>query len=183
MKFRNTDTDYGLFAIGVHWCIALLFIGLFALGLYMTGLTYYDPWYREGPDLHRSLGIIVFGLLILRLVWRGVNVSPKVAKDLKAWEIRSAHLMHIALYFLLLAIVISGYLISTADGRSIQIFNWFQVPALIPSVEHMEDYAGTIHYTLSFITMSLVILHVLAALKHHFINKDRTLSRMLGTKY
>ena len=96
---------------------------------------------------------------------------------------RTGSLMHFALYFLLLAIVISGYLISTADGRSIQVFDWFQVPALIPSVEHMEDYAGTVHYTLSMFTMGLVIIHALAALKHHFFNKDRTLLRMLGTKY
>ncbi|MEJ2417556.1 MAG: cytochrome b/b6 domain-containing protein, partial [Exilibacterium sp.] len=66
MKLGNTQTQYGLVTILLHWIIAILVIGLFALGLYMTDLTYYDPWYRKGPDLHRSLGIIVALLLLLR---------------------------------------------------------------------------------------------------------------------
>ena len=79
MKFVNTSSSYGLIAILMHWSIALSIILLIALGLWMTGLDYYDPWYKKGPDIHRGLGILVAGLLIGRLLWRLANPQPALA--------------------------------------------------------------------------------------------------------
>ncbi|MCW8891010.1 MAG: cytochrome b [Sedimenticola sp.] len=180
MNLRNSDKQFGLVSIFIHWIMALLIIGLFALGLYMTGLDYYDPWYKTAPDIHRSLGVIMLLLLVFRLVWRlgnpvpaPVDNDPEILHKLAEW-------VHRLLYLLLFFIALSGYLISTADGRGIDVFNWFTVPALVPSFENMEDLAGEVHFVLAVTLIAMASLHGLAALKHHFIDRDLTLLRMLG---
>lgn len=180
MFLRNTESNYGAVTIVIHWLMALLIIGLFALGLYMTGLDYYHPWYKKGPDLHRSLGVLMLLMLLLRLLWRSLNPIPRPLGRDPAWMHRVAAAVHGALYLLLLAIAVSGYLISTADGRGIPVFDLFILPAMLPPVEQMADRAGLVHQWLAYILMGLVALHALAALKHHFIDHDATLMRMLG---
>jgi len=88
--------------------------------------------------------------------------------------------MHHALYLLVFLIGIRGYLISTADGRALSVFGWFEIPALVTSVDNLEDRAGDVHYLLAVALMILAGVHALAALKHHFIDRDATLTRMLG---
>ena len=90
-----------------------------------------------------------------------------------------AHAVHLLLYLLLFAIVISGYLISTADGRAIDVFGLFQVPAYPLGLEGQEDIAGAVHWYLALTLMGLTGLHAAGAVKHHFIDKDETLKRML----
>jgi cytochrome b561 len=89
-------------------------------------------------------------------------------------------LAHLALYVILFAIMISGYLISTADGQPINVFGWFNVPASVTDLPDQADNAGTIHLYLAWSVVVLSVLHGLAALKHHFIDRDVTLKRMLG---
>jgi len=84
------------------------------------------------------------------------------------------------LYLLLFVIMFSGYLISTADGRAIEVFGWFDVPATITSIPNQEDVAGLVHKFAAFLLIGLVVLHAAAALKHHFIDRDRTLLRIFG---
>ncbi|MFZ1872669.1 MAG: cytochrome b/b6 domain-containing protein, partial [Chania sp.] len=84
------------------------------------------------------------------------------------------------LYTVLFAILISGYLISTADGQAISVFGWFDVPASLTGIPQQADTAGTIHLYLAWVVVVLSALHALAALKHHFIDRDVTLKRMLG---
>lgn len=181
MQFKNSDQGYGVLAITIHWVFALTFISLFAIGLYMVELTYYDSLYKTLPNVHRSIGIILACLLIMRLVWRMINVQPKPEPHLKAYEILGAELVHWMLYLLPLAIMISGYLITTADGSSIEVFGLFEVPALLPAQKGREDIAGAVHFYLAYATIGLACLHMLAALKHHFIDRDKTLLRMLKT--
>ena len=76
--------------------------------------------------------------------------------------------------------MITGYLISTADGRALEVFNWFSIPATISGIEHQEDIAGDIHEILAFSLIAIVVLHAAGAIKHHVIDKDNTLKRMLG---
>jgi cytochrome b561 len=87
------------------------------------------------------------------------------------------------MYLLLTALMISGYLISTADGRGIAVFDWFEVPATLHGLEAQEDIAGEIHELLAFTLVGLSLAHAGAALKHHFINRDRTLTRMWLTRH
>jgi cytochrome b561 len=159
--------------------MAIMMIGLFSLGLYMTTLEYVHPWYTEAPHIHKSVGLLFFMLLLLRTIWALLNVKPRPVL-MPYWERIVAEIVHRLFYVLLFGITISGYLIPTADGRGVEIFNWFEVPALISPWENQEEIAGTVHYYLALFTMGVTGLHSLAALKHHFLNRDTALVRMLG---
>ena len=173
---KNTKHSYGSVAKALHWLMALAIIAMFGLGLYMMELDYYDPLYRTLPYIHKSVGILLFALLLFRLIWRWNSIEPKrEGSRLERW---ASVWVHRAFYLLLLAIMASGYLISTADGRAIEVFNWFEVPATITGLANQEDIAGEIHLILGWTVIVLAALHALAALKHHFIDKDHTLKRM-----
>jgi|TARA_R100000687_G_scaffold13842_1_gene10634 cytochrome b561 len=176
--FRNTQAGYGAITIVIHWLTALMVIGLFALGWWMLTLTYYDEWYRLGPWWHKSFGIVLLALTVLRVIWTLLNTKPKpLGSRLERVGAKAGHLL---LYVLLFTVMISGFLISTADGSSISVFDWFSVPAVITDLPKQEDIAGEVHW---YSALALVILaggHGLAAMKHHFINKDSTLIRMFG---
>jgi cytochrome b561 len=179
MQIKNDRQGWGLLSIALHWLVALTVFGLFGLGFWMTGLDYYHAWYKQGPDLHRSIGVILFAVLLFRLVWRAINRNPTALPNHQRWEIGLAHAVHLLLYLLLFAIVASGYLTSTADGRAVEVFGLFQVPAYPLGVENQEDIAGAIHWYLALTLMGLVGLHAAGAVKHHFIDRDETLKRML----
>lgn len=178
---KNTDKSYGLVAIAMHWVMALLIFGLFGLGLYMVELSYYDSWYRGSLILHKSIGMTLLLLWMARVVWRWFNISPKADTPNRRERLEqiAAHWMHIALYMVILALLMTGYLISTADGRGIEVFELFTVPALPWSIDKQEDIAGDIHEILAWSLIVMVAVHALAALKHHFIDKDKTLTKML----
>lgn len=180
MPARNSDAQYGWVAIILHWLMAPAIIGLFVLGWWMRTLSYYDPWYRQAPALHKSIGIILLVLLLVRLLWKLANPTPGEEPGTPRWQALAARLAHGLLYLLLLVIMLSGYLISTADGRAIEVFGWFSVPATVQGIDHQEDIAGQVHKLLAWSLMALVALHALAALKHHYIDRDATLRKMLG---
>ena len=96
-----------------------------------------------------------------------------------ALEIRLASITHLAMYGLITLICVSGYLISTAKGKGIEFFGWFEVPALLTPIENQADLAGLVHLWLAYMLAGFVVLHAAGALKHHFIDKDNTLKRML----
>jgi len=178
MRLRNDLQGYGLVSVLLHWIMAVLVIGLFALGKYMVDLDYYHPWYQKAPDLHRSLGVITGLLLLFRFVWRWTNPQPEIFG--RPWERQAALWVHRLFYALMAAIVVSGYLITTADGQAVSVFGWFEIPATIYGIDNQEDVAGVVHEWLANGLIALAVLHSLAALKHHFIDRDPTLRRMLG---
>ncbi len=172
--------QYNMTAKLLHWVSALFIFGLFALGLWMVDLNYYSEWYKTAPHWHKSIGLCLFALTLFRIIWKKITATPEIEGE--KWEIQSAKIVHATLYLLLLSIFISGYMISTADGRSIEIFNWFSVPGFGSFFENQEDIAGIVHYYLAFTLIGLAVIHALAALKHHFINQDNTLNKMLRIK-
>ena len=176
MLIGDSKTGYGLISRLVHWIMALAIPAMFALGLWMVTLNYYSPYYRTAPDIHRSVGMLLLILLVLRFLWRLANPKPDDA-ELSPLERVVSRAVHWGFYPLLFALMVSGYLISTADGRPIQVFNWFSVPSLIHK-KGLEDAAGEVHEVLAYVTMVLVVLHAAAALKHHFIDHSSILKRM-----
>ena len=146
----------------------------------MTDLTYTSKWYVTAPFLHKSFGLTLLFIMLLRVLWIIRNQTPEPILSHTGFERAAARIAHLGLYVLLFGTMISGYLISTADGRPISVFGWFEVPAAISGLPRQEDIAGAFHYYLAFSVMALAALHALAALKHHFMDKDRTLRRMLG---
>lgn len=179
MSIRNTKQTYGWVAIVIHWLVALSVFALFGLGLFMVDLNYYSSWYQTAPMIHKSVGILLFMLMLFRLIWRMLNPHPESPANHKAWERQGAKVGHWLLYALLFCLMISGYLISTADGRAIVVFEWFEVPATITGIAQQEEAAGDIHEILAWALIVLAAGHAFAALKHHFIDKDNTLVRML----
>ncbi len=174
MKTQN----YNLVARVVHWLSALVVIGLFAVGLWMVDLSYYSEWYRTAPHWHKSIGLLLGGLTLFRLVWKSVTVSPKA--EGASYEVLGAKLAHLAMYAILFVLFFSGYLISTADGRGIDVFDLFTVPSVGALIANQADIAGEVHFYAAWTLIILAAVHALAALKHHFINKDNTLRKMIG---
>lgn len=180
MQWRNTSSQYGHLSVLLHWLMALAVYGMFALGLWMVTLGYYDVWYHRAPELHKSIGIVIFVFLLLRVIWRFVSPPPPPLSSYSRLTRISAVAAHILLYALLFAILLSGYLISTAEGKPISVFGLVEIPALFSGAGEQADTAGDIHLWLAWSVVLLSVLHALAAFKHHFIDKDVTLKRMLG---
>ena len=180
MLLRNSPGRYGWLSIFLHWSMALVIYAMFALGLWMVGLSYYDTWYHNAPEIHKSIGVILMLALIIRLIWRVISPPPKPLSSYSPLVRITAVVAHGLLYGLLIAILFSGYLISTADGKPVSVFGWFSLPAVLTGAGEQADLAGDIHLWLAWCIVILSVLHGLAALKHHFIDRDITLKRMLG---
>lgn len=173
---------YGHTRLLLHWLIALAIIALFILGEWMVDLDYYHRWYNRAPDWHRSVGLLLVAVLGVRVIWRLFGKRVYALASHKPWERIIGRLMHSALDLITLLVIVSGYLISTADGRAVAVFDWFAVPALYAGANNQESIAGLWHEWLSIILIMLACLHALAALKHHFVDRDETLRRMCGLR-
>lgn len=180
MQIKNSTTGFGVIVIVFHWLVTLTVFSLFVLGWWMTELDYYDSWYKLGPWWHKSIGVLLFLVVILRLFWRFFTPPPLPLSSHQSWEIKVAHTVHLLLYLLLLVTMLSGYLISTADNRSLEVFGWFSIPATITTIPNQEDVAGWLHLLVASFLIGAALLHAVAALKHHFIDRDRTLKRIFG---
>ena len=177
--WRNGKDRYGLVSISFHWTIALAFIGLVGLGIWMVGLSYYDPWYNDSLALHKAIGTVALALVLAKLGWRLADPKPALAADLKRHERTGATVMHWLLNALIVLVPITGYVISTSEGAGIDMFGLFEVPALLGKTERLRDLAIDLHYYLAYVGIALVAVHASAALKHHFIDRGSTLRRML----
>lgn len=175
---KDSHLGYGLITILLHWMSALTIIFLLALGVYMTGLGYYDEWYHKGPALHISIGLLLFFIFTFRLLWRTVNTTP-AALIANQKANMAAGLIKILLYLLTFVVLISGYLITTAEGQAASIFDWIYIPATVKLNAQGVDTAGKIHEFFAWGIVVVAVLHGGAALVHHFFLHDRTLMRML----
>ena len=179
MPLKNSPTRYGLISKILHWSVAALIIGLIGLGFYMVDLTYYDRWYNASLTWHKSLGMLALGLALLNLGWRAYSPAPRPLAGMQSWERWGARIMHILLLALMVIIPASGYLISTSAGQGVEVFGLLSVPAFLHAGIALRDAAIAIHLYAAYGTAVLILCHAGAALKHHCINRDETLRRML----
>lgn len=126
---EQTQQRYNGLTRVLHWVSAVAIVGLFVLGLWMVELDYEHAWYDAAAHYHESLGVLAAVLVVFRLQWRLITPQPRLSSS-SIWERSAARLAHAVMYGLCIVIFISGYLIPTADGRSIPVFDWFSVPAL-----------------------------------------------------
>jgi len=176
---KNTKQQFGLITKSFHWLSAITIFGLFALGYWMVDLDYYSQWYQTAPHWHESIGILLLTTTIARLIWRSVNIKPAALDTHNITVQRGSIIVHVTLYLMLFLMMFSGYLIPTADDRVIAVFAWFEVPSFGELFANQEDIAGVIHKYGAYSIMTVAIIHALAALKHHFVDKDATLMRMI----
>lgn len=174
---KDSPSGFGLVSILIHWLTAPLILFLFGLGVYMVDLTYYDDWYHSAPELHVSLGLLLFLLMIVRVVWRVVNPKPVDLSEKPAQRI-AVKLVKLALYIAIFTVIITGYLITTAEGQPASMFGLVKFPVLVELNSANVDLAGEIHEYFAWGIIALVVIHTLGALFHHFALRDRTLVRM-----
>ena len=177
MQLKNTLTRYGAVAQLFHWVIVVLIITQFVLAKRADGLS---PVAKIGVlATHKSVGITILALAVLRLAWRLFNPVPPAPGGTPRWQARAAHASHFLLYALLFITPVLGWLMSSARSFSVSYFGLFTLPDLIepnrPAYERLHDVHEFMAYTLA----TLAVIHIAAALKHHFVDRDDVLRRML----
>lgn len=185
MTIRNTTVRWGAVSQLLHWLIVALIIAQVTLASMADDL---PPVKKIGLlAWHKSIGITILLLAVIRLLWRWMNPTPLLPGTLKPYERALANFTHATLYVLLFIMPLSGWMMSSARGFPVAWFgffpkSWFgsvQLPDLVPKNKPLYDALLTTHQALQWVLYTVVALHVLAALKHHFMLKDNVLKRML----
>ncbi len=176
MLIRNTNERFGLVSILLHWVVALLIIGLIVMGLYMTRIPI-SAWKLKLFRWHKEFGMLVLFLAFVRIAWRASNALPKL--ELPVWETIAARSAHYVFYFMMLALPITGLILSSAAGIPGVFFGLFVFPNWVSVNEQVRLLYTQYHAWLAYALIALIFAHVSAALMHHFVNKNQILKRML----
>ncbi len=171
-------TRYGTAAIALHWIVALLIIANLALGLYTVEMPL-SPEKLRNFSWHKWVGVTVFFLAALRLIWRLRHPAPALPPTMKTWERKAAHGSHVLLYLLFFATPLSGWLFSSASGFQTVYLGVLPIPDLLANNKELAEVLKVAHHWLAGALAALVAVHALAALKHHFVDRDDVLVRML----
>lgn len=177
-NFANNER-YSRTAIGLHWIIAILIVCGFYLGWVMTDIPGFTPTKLKYFSWHKWIGVTVFAFAIIRVLWRATHKAPVMPRRIPAWQKGLAHLVHFLLYVLMLIIPASGYLYSSAAGIQVVYLGLLPLPTIIGPDVALKGTLRLVHIYLNYTLLVLVCMHVLAALKHHFIDRDGLLARML----
>lgn len=178
MPLRNSAAKYGSIAQLFHWTIVVLVVTQFVLAQRADALPR-GVALLQTLALHKSIGITIFALAVLRLLWRWVNPVPPMPASSPRWQHLAARISHVALYALLLLMPLFGWLMSSARNFPVSWFGMATLPDLIGPSEEAYDFFHEGHELLAKVLFVLALLHIAAALKHHFIDRDDVLLRML----
>lgn len=177
MDQLSPTARYSAVSKALHWVIALLAFTQLAMG------KLFEVEADEGDGLfgwHTALGLLVLALMIVRLGWRLTHAVPGLPPGTPGWQQVAARGTHIAFYALLIALPLSGWLLTSVEGDPVSFFGWFGVPPLpVPGGEASEDLIEETHEVLGNVLLVLAGIHVLAGLKHHYIDRDDVLRRMM----
>lgn len=178
---KNTKNQYGSVSKCFHWGVFILVALMLICGFFMEDLP--DSMQGTTYMLHKSTGILILGLIILRLFWRWINITPVLPSATPVLLRFAAHLVHAFLYILLIAMPISGWILSTAAGRIPAFYGLINMP--FPGIEKSKEIAtiaGNAHEFIAYALLFVIIVHIAAGLKHHFMDKDDILIRMMPNR-
>lgn len=178
MALKNTASSYGTVAKILHWATVLLLCGMYPIGFIMADMAL-SPQKIALIGWHKSFGVMVLLLVILRLLWRLSNTAPLLPAHMGKWERLAAHFSHSGLYVLLFLMPISGWMMSSFKGIPVSAFGWFTLPRLIGPDKMLGELLEEVHEFFAWGLLGLIGLHIMAALLHHFYYKDTILVRML----
>ena len=178
MSIRGDQERYGLLARIFHWFAVVLFLGLAAGGTFMTSLDYYDPLRPQITMVHRTLGLTLFAVMALRLLWVFWDVRPRPEVRLQSWEKVLSRSVHVSFYVLLLTLPILGFLFSGGQGGPIQMLA-FTLPSVAKFSRGTAEWLIFFHQWFTYLGLTLAALHFGAVLKHHFIDHIALWRRML----
>ncbi len=170
--------NYSITAIALHWLLALMIIGSFGFGLYMTELPV-SPQRLKLINWHKWAGVTILFLSALRLLWRLTHPAPPLPDTMPAWQRAASHVSHWGMYALFFAVPLIGWAYSSAAGFPIVWFGVLPLPDWVPKDRELAEAIKPFHELAAWTLMLIVIVHVLAALKHHFVDRDGVLARML----
>lgn len=174
---KNTETDYGLVAKAFHWLLFLVFGFMIVAGNMLEAMPRGAEKF-QAAGVHKSLGVLVLVLVLLRLAWRLVNVTPRDPAGTPAMQSLVAHAMHWVLYGLMLAQPLVGILMSQAAGYPVKFFGLFQLPTLLHKDPSLAGFFHGAHGVVWILLVLVAVLHAAGALYHHFVLKDDVLRRM-----
>lgn len=175
---RNTPDRYGSVHKALHWAIALLIVGMLMMGFLMTELPNNSDKLKL-YGLHKSIGICILLLAAIRLAWKLANVRPLLPARMSRLEKTAAHAGHFALYLMMFAMPLSGWMMSSAWGTPVSVFGLPPLPLVIEPDRALSDQLAVIHSTIGWALAITIGLHATAALLHHFYWRDNVLRRML----
>jgi cytochrome b561 len=178
----NTRERWGSVSIGLHWTIAaLVLLVQVPAGITMVSV---DPGAVQnvGYNIHKTTGVVIFVLAVVRLGWRSSQPVPALPADLPAWQAKTARTTHALLYLLLFAMPISGFLYTAMGGFPVPFFGLYDLARLVPTNKPVAEVFKIAHLSLRWVLYVVVLLHVAGALQHHLVRKDGILRRMLSSK-
>jgi len=181
VSLRNTENSWGAPAKLFHWAMAVLIFAQIGLGWAAAGWRL-SPLKLNLFVWHKSLGMLILALAALRILWRLGSSVPALPADTPLWERRAARCSHVLLYALMIALPVTGWIINSAANVPFSIFWLVPLPAIVGPSKAVEDLAALTHVTL-FVLLALVLLaHIGAALRHHYVKRNTVLARMLPGK-
>ncbi len=172
------SANYTRTAIALHWLIAIAIVGTFGVGFYMHDLPL-TPFKLQIYSWHKWAGVTIFLLVLFRLVWRFTHRPPGPPVGMPAWQHVAAEFAHRLIYVLMIAIPLSGWLMSSAKGFQTVYFGVLPLPDLLAKNKELGNILSVVHTALNFTLAGLVVGHAGAAIKHHFVDRDDVLARML----
>jgi cytochrome b561 len=168
---------YSAPAIALHWLLALMIAGSFVVGLVMTDMAF-SPTRLKLFNWHKWAGVVILALSALRLAWRLFH-APPAPLAAPAWQQRAAHAAHGALYVLFFAVPLAGWAYTSAAGFPVVLFAVLPLPDFVPVNRELAETLKTAHHLFAYALAAMVLLHVVAALKHQFIDRDGLMLRMM----
>lgn len=180
---RNTETSWGSVARLLHWVLAVAIIGMFAYGLWMKSLPVReDRVYHYA--IHASFGISILVLMVLRVLWRTANPTPRPPAGAQKWEITAGHLGHLGLYLTAFGTLIAGWFLAGSGKATLNyyLFGIVPVPNMLSVNSPYHDFVGEAHELFAYAMIALVVVHVAASIWHERVKRDGVMARMTTGK-